>query len=67
MKIRKLLQKLRLRSVQLEGERSADNVDGLGAAASTRHSGGADGATLPIGGEMPPGYVPSQQDDRPRH
>ena len=67
MKIRKLLQKLRLRSVQLEGERSADNVDGIAAAGSTTHSGDGHGLGLSIAGEMPPGYVPSQQDDRPRH
>ncbi|HEY3543197.1 MAG TPA: hypothetical protein VGK79_11715 [Gaiellaceae bacterium] len=66
MKVRALLQKLRLRSVQLDGERSADNVDALGAVGSTTLlSGGEHGA--PEGANMPPGYVPSQQDDRPRH
>jgi hypothetical protein len=65
MKIRQLLQKLRLRSVQLEGERWADNVDALGAVGSATHSGVT--PNVPPGLTFPPGYVPSQQDDRPRH
>ncbi|HJU35795.1 MAG TPA: hypothetical protein VJ716_00055 [Gaiellaceae bacterium] len=66
MKLRELLHKLRLRSVQPDGERSADNVDGLGAAGSTTLVSGG-GPSAPEGANMPPGYVPSQQDDRPRH
>jgi hypothetical protein len=63
MKFRHLLQKLRLRSVQLEGARSTDNVDGLGAVGSATHSGLT--PNVPRGLTLPPGYVPSQQDERP--
>lgn len=66
MKIRELLKTFRLRSLSGQGERPADNVDALGAAGSTMHSGGT-GGNVPHGATIPPGYVPSQQDDRPRH
>ena len=66
MRFRDLLQRLRLRSVQPEGERPADNVDALGAIGSTMHHGGT-GGNVPHGATIPPGYVPSQQDDRPRN
>jgi hypothetical protein len=67
MKLRELLKTFRLRSLSGRGEGSADNVDALGAAGSTMHVGGGDGGNVPHGLTIPPGYVPSQQDERPRH
>jgi hypothetical protein len=60
VKIRAWLKKLRLRP--LEGDdRPVDNVDGLASASSLFSS--------PVGqvGVAPPNWVPSQQDERPRH
>ena len=62
MKIRELLKKIRLRPLQA-GDRPADNVDSLGANMHAAHPAGH----VPPGMELPPGYVPSQQDDRPPH
>ena len=64
MKIRAWLKKLRLQSTPLEGdERRPDNVDGLVTMAGPEI---ADlGGVGP--GSAPPNWVPSQQDDRPRH
>jgi len=61
MKLRELLRKvdLRLRPVQV-GERQEDNVDAL-ATVSGAHAGGFGETTAPTN------WVPSQQDDRPRH
>jgi len=65
MKLHELLKKIRLRTLQA-GDRPADNVDALGAVGSaTLYSGG--GPSAPEGATIPPGYVPSQQDDRPPH
>jgi hypothetical protein len=65
MKLRELLKMIRPRTLQA-GDRPIDNVDALGAVGSaTLLSGG--GPNAPEGATMPPGYVPSQQDDRPRH
>ena len=61
MKLRELLGKIRLRPLQGTGERSIDDVDGL----ATMHYGGTNEGNIPT--TVPPGYVPSQQDDRPRH
>jgi hypothetical protein len=41
-----------------------DNVDALTAVASEHHEGAMFGGG-PV--SFPPGYVPSQQDERPRH
>jgi hypothetical protein len=61
-KLRQLLKKLRLRSVEPgEGERSVDNVDAIASAASLFTTPGA------VGPGAPTNWVPSQQDDRPRH
>jgi hypothetical protein len=63
VKLRELLRKMRLRSLQGEGERPVDNVDAMATAPEAR----ADN----IGGfgdsAAPTNWVPSQQDDRPRH
>jgi hypothetical protein len=65
MKIRALLKRIRLRSLQVgDGERSIDNVDAL--------SGAINHSTDPTTGggavSAPPGWVPSQQDwGRPKH
>jgi hypothetical protein len=64
VKLRALLKKIHPRSLSGQGERPTDNVDALGAAGSTMHVGG-DGGNVPYGGTLPPGYVPSQQDERP--
>jgi hypothetical protein len=63
MKLRQVLKNFRLRSVQLgEGERSVGNVDAL---TTMTHSGVDQGGNIPV--TAPPNWVPSQQDDRPRH
>ena len=62
MKLRELLEKIRPRTLQA-GDRPIDNIDGMGANTPAAHGGG----NVPYGSEMPPGYEPSQQDDRPRH
>jgi hypothetical protein len=62
VKLRELLKKIRLRPLQ--AVRPVDNVDGMAADMHAAHGGST---SVPFGLEMPPGYVPSQQDDRPRH
>jgi hypothetical protein len=60
VKIREFLKKIRLRA--LEGsDRQVDNVDGVASAQSLFSSPG------PVGPGAPPNWVPSQQDERPRH
>jgi hypothetical protein len=61
VKLRELLRKvdLKLRPVQV-AERPENNVDAL-ATASGAHAGGYGETTAPTN------WVPSQQDDRPRH
>jgi len=60
MKIRAWLKQIRLRS--LEGDdRQVDNVQGLSSGQSLFNSG------APVAPGAPPNWVPSQQDDRPRH
>jgi hypothetical protein len=62
MKLRQLLRKFRLRSVEAgEGERSMDNVDAIATAGSLYTT---PTAVAPM---APTNWVPSQQDDRPRH
>jgi len=64
VKLRELLRKFRLRPMEPgEGERSIDNVDAIASAGSlvtTPDTGG-------VAPMAPPKWVPSQQDDRPRH
>jgi hypothetical protein len=62
VKLRELLKRMRLRPLQGEGERPIDNVDALttGHALDTSSGGG-----VPV--SAPPNWVPSQQDERPRH
>jgi hypothetical protein len=60
MKLRKLLKRFRLRSVQVgEGGRPEDNVDALATGAVTAFSGGR------VAEAAPTNWVPSQQDERP--
>jgi hypothetical protein len=65
MTVRALLNKFRLRSVQVgEGERPVGNVDGMANLVSGNT--GHDGGHLPVA--APPNWVPSQQDwGRPKH
>jgi hypothetical protein len=53
VKLRDLLKRFRFRSVQLEDDRRIDNVDAMASGAEA--------------GMAPPGWVPSQQDERPHH
>jgi hypothetical protein len=64
VKLRELLKKIRLQSTPLEGgERRPDNVDGIATMAGAEMTDvGGFGAV-----SAPPNWVPSQQDDRPRH
>jgi hypothetical protein len=62
MKLRELLKKIDLKLRPLEGDdRPVDNVDGVASAQSLFSSPG------PAGPGAPPNWVPSQQDERPRH
>jgi hypothetical protein len=64
MRLRELLKRMRLRPLQGEGERPVDNVDALTTAVD--HSLiTSDGGGGPVA--APPNWVPSQQDERPRH
>ena len=62
MKVRSLLRKFRLRSLQGVGNRPIDSVDAL---ATMTHSSTDSGGNMPV--SAPPKWVASQQDDRPRH
>ena len=64
MKLRALLKRFRLRSLEGERDRPVDNVDPLAAAASPGHGNTAQGNVPEL---APPNWVPSQQDERPRH
>jgi hypothetical protein len=61
--LRKLLKKLRLKSVQAgDGQRSVDNIDAMSSMAQTRldPSGGAPAT-------FPPNYVRTDDEGRPPH
>jgi hypothetical protein len=60
MKLRKLLEKLRLRSLEGEGRQPGSNVDGM---TTMTHSATDQGGNIPV--SAPPNWVPSQQDERP--
>ena len=61
MKLRELLTRFRLKSVQVgEGERSVDDVD-------ARDSAAAWDAVGPDSDRRPSNWMPSQQDERPRY
>jgi hypothetical protein len=64
VKIREWLKKLRLQPTPLEGgDRRPDNVDGLATMSGGQYlDSGSVGPT-----PAPPNWVPSQQDERPRH
>ena len=60
MKLREWWKRIRLRP--LEGsDRPVDNVDGLASGQSAFNS------ATPVAPGAPPNWVPSQQDERPRH
>jgi len=62
VKLRAWLKKIDLKLRPLEGtDKPVDDVDGLAAASSLFTSAG------PAGPGAPPNWVPSQQDERPRH
>jgi hypothetical protein len=62
VKLREFWKKIRLRPVELEGgDRQIDNVDGVASAQSLFST---PAAVAPM---APPNWVPSQQDERPRH
>jgi hypothetical protein len=62
VKLRKLLKRFRLRSVDLEGsDRQMDNVDATASGQSLLSG------PSPVAPMAPPNWVPSQQDERPRH
>jgi hypothetical protein len=65
VKLLAFLKRFRLQSLEIgEGLRAGeDNVDALASGISPGHIGASAGDFAPY----PPGYVPSQQDDRPRH
>jgi hypothetical protein len=65
MKIRQLLAKLRLRSLEGEGKRPVGNVDAMASMAGQSHS--TLDSTNGVARMAPPNWIPSQQDDRPRH
>ena len=63
MKIREFLKKFRLQSVQVgDGKRQEDNVDALATSGHTH-----DFVDSGAGPSAPVNWVPSQQDERPRH
>jgi len=63
MKLRKLLARLKVRSVQLNrAEGQEDNIDAQSSALASHSDLGGWGPDL-----APTNWVPSQQDDRPRH
>jgi hypothetical protein len=63
LSVGELLKRFRLRFLQVgEGERSVDNVDAL---TTMSHSVTDQGGSIPV--PAPPNWVPSQQDERPRH
>jgi len=64
VKLRKLLKKLRLQPLQGPGDRPVDNVDGMATMAGPEGN-AAESNVGPV--PFPPNYVPSQQEDRPRH
>ena len=63
MKLRRLLGRIRPRTLSGEGERPMDTVDALSSAPAENLKGfdSGSGPTAPIN------WVPSQQDDRPPH
>jgi hypothetical protein len=65
MKLHELLRKLRLQPLGVGRVLRAgeDNVDALASGISPGHVGATAGDFAPY----PPKYVPSQQDERPRH
>jgi hypothetical protein len=63
VKLRELLNRVQLRSVQAgDGERPVDNVDGLASAPVESLKGVTD-----VPAVAPTHWVPSQQDERPHH
>jgi hypothetical protein len=64
VKLRELLTRIGLRPLSGEGERPIDNVDALASAGSPGHANTAQGDVAAM---APPNWVPSQQDERPRH
>ena len=60
MKIREWWRKIRLRPLE-GGDRPVDNVEGLTSGQSLFSS------VTPVAPGAPPNWVPSQQDERPRH
>ncbi len=60
MRLRKFLNRLRLRPLEGEGERPEDNVDAGDSAAAWDAIG-------PDSDRRPPTWMPSQQDERPRY
>jgi hypothetical protein len=63
VKLRKFLKKLRMRPVDIKGEGPENNVDAI-ASAGSLHTTPSDAGVAPM---APTSWVPSQQDDRPRH
>jgi hypothetical protein len=65
MKLRHLLKKLPLQSLEVGEDARAgeDNVDVLAVGTAHTHAAGT-GDVAPL---APPSWVPSQQDERPRH
>jgi hypothetical protein len=63
VRLQELLKKMRLRPLQGEGVRPVDNADAL-SSAPVENSRGFDSGPGPT---APTNWVPSQQDDRPRH
>ena len=61
MRLRELWKKVRLRPLSGEGERPIDNVDALATMDGLLQT----NDSMPV--SAPTNWVPSQQDERPRH
>lgn len=65
MKLREWLNKARLRVMGGESDKPFDAVDARAATTAAEHGGFT--PNVAPGATAPPNWVPSQQDDRPRH
>jgi hypothetical protein len=63
MKLRAFVKKLRLRPLHGDGERPIDNVDATSMMSGGQSTDGRGHVPSPA----PTNWVPSQQDERPRH
>jgi len=65
VKLREWLKKARLRLLGGTSDKPFDAVDAIAATTASQHSGFS--PNVAPGATAPPNWVPSQQDDRPRH